>query len=55
MDVLHPLSVVEVTFTQDRLLDLDLLVQELPLLAAVEQLLGQVVALSANLETSFCQ
>lgn len=49
VDVFHPLFVVEVTFTQDRLLDLDLLIQKLPLLAAVKQLLGQVVPLSADL------
>lgn len=49
VDVFHPLFVVEVTFTQDRLLDLDLLIQKLPLLSAAKQLLGQVVPLSANL------
>lgn len=49
VDVFHPLLVVEVTFTQDRLLDLDLLIQKLALLAAAQQLLGQVVPLSANL------
>lgn len=49
VDVFHPLFVVEVTFAQDRLLDLDLLIQKLPLLAAAKQLLGQVVPLSAHL------
>lgn len=53
VDVLHPLFVVEVAFTQDGLLDLHLLIEELSLLVAVKQLLGQVVPLSAHLQTSF--
>lgn len=49
VDVFHPLFVVEVTFTQDWLLDLDLLIQKFLFLAAVKQLLGQVVPLSGHL------
>lgn len=48
-DVLHALAVVEVPFTEDGLLDPDLLVQQRSLVVAPQQLFGQVVPLPYHL------
>lgn len=48
-DVLHALAVVEVTLTEDGLLDPDLLIQQRSLVVAPQQLFGQVVPLSYHL------